>query len=249
MSKVPNDKEVNTALTTTVSNIMSMIPAATDIDDGFKAPSSGNYLPFLEMVFPIMVNPDNPCYKGHDYKIGFKNGDKFCPLPAGTVLTLIDKRNSVRIKSKGDDNQIKNSYGYAAIERNGQKYDKSAAIYNEMAPKDRTDANVNAGYSTVVVALLPDGTATVLDFSAYATMTGYMYPALSPALLTSKIGLRIDIEDHTPNLVKSKSSGFFYPDAKKFKQWQHVQLTKEQLTKAVEAINLNAEAYMNWLNR
>ena len=249
MSKV-KPEEATTALTTAPASAMSLIPDASTLDDGFKAPSTNQFLPHLEMVFPIMVTPDAPSYKGHDYKIGFKNGDKFVPLPAGTVLTVVDKRNAVRIKHKQPDGSTKNEYGYAAIDRKGKQFATSAALYNEMAPKAKGDPNIDDGYSMVVIALLPDGSTTVVDFAAFKTMTSYMYAALSPAMFVQQppIGLRIDIEDHTPNLKKS-TSGFFYPDAKKFKQWAHVQLTPDQVKKAVEAISLNSEHYMNWLNR
>ena len=245
MSKVPtsNDK----ALATVNNEVMSLIPAAESMDDGFVAPKTGEYLPFLEMVFPIMVNQEAPWYKGKEFHMGFREGTTFQALPAGTVLTLIDKRNSVRQKIK-EGTQTKNKYAYAGIERKGQKYEASAAEYNELAPRAKGDDTIDAGFSMVVVALFPDGRTVVLDFSAYRTMEGYMYPALSPALLVNKIGLRIDVENHEPNLTKSKF-GFFYPDARKFKQWAHVQLDKEQLTRAVEAINLHSEEYMNWLNR
>ena len=249
MSKV-KPEDTTTALTTAPESAMALIPDASTLDDGFKAPSTNQFLPHLEMVFPIMVTPEHPEYKGHDYKIGFKNGTTFNPLPAGTVLTVVDKRNSVRIKNKQADGSTKNEYGYAAIDRKGKQFATSAALYNEMAPKAKGDPNIDDGYSMVVIALLPGGSTAVLDFAAYKTMTGYMYAALSPAMFVQHppIGLRIDIEDHTPNLKKS-ASGFFYPDAKKFKQWAHVQLTPEQVKKAVEAISLNSEHYMNWLNR
>ena len=249
MSKV-KPEETTTALTTAPASAMSLIPDASTLDDGFKAPSTSAFLPFLEMVFPIMITPDNPCYKGHDYKIGFKNGDKFVPLPAGTVLSVVDKRNSVRIKHKQADGTTKNQYGYAGIERKGKKFETTAAIYNEFAPKAKAEPNIDDGYSMVVIAFMPDGSTVVADLAAYKTMTGYMYAALSPAMFVQQppIGLRIDLEDHTPNLKKS-ASGFFYPDAKKFRQWAHVQLTPEQIKKGVEAISLNSEHYMNWLNR
>lgn len=244
MSKV-TPKET-TDLTTV--NPTSLIPTATDMDEGFKAPSSGNYLPFLEMVFPVMVTPETPFLKGKEYTLGFKDGAGFQSLPEGTVLTVVDKRNSVRVKSTDADGKVKNTYGYQAIERKGNRYEKSTAFYNVNAPKDRTDPSINAGYSMVIIALLPDGRSTVLDFSAYKTMTGYMYPALSPANLPTKIGLKLEIGCHDVNLKKS-ATGMFYPDAKKFKQWSHVQLNSEQLTRAVEAINIASEGYMNWLER
>ena len=222
MSKVSRSEE--TALVTTQA--MALVPSAEQMDDGFEAPRSGNYLPFLEMVFPIMQTPDAPEYDGMEWKLGFKNGTTFEPLPAGTILTVVDKRNSVK-KVDNVDGQTKNSYAYAGIERKGTAFDKSAADYNEMAKAAQNTPNIFKGFSMVIVALFPDGRTALVDFSAYKT---------------------IQIEKHKDNLTKSKN-GFYYPDSKKFKQWKHVPLTTEQLARAVEAIGNNSEQYSNWLNR
>ena len=246
MSKVSKNEE--TALTTAAA-AMALIPSADQMDDGFEAPRSGSYLPFLEMVFPIMQTPDAPEYDGMEWRLGFKNGTTFESLPAGTILTVVDKRNSVK-RVDNIDGQTKNSYAYAGIERKGTAFNKSAGDYNEMAKAAQGTPNIFKGFSMVVVALFPDGKTAVVDFSAYKTMEGYMYGALAPAMLTSKppMGVQIDIEKHKDNLTKSKN-GFYYPDSKKFKQWRHVALTTEQLARAVEAIGNNSEQYSNWLNR
>ena len=245
MSKVTKNEE--TALVTTQA--MALIPSAEQMDDGFEAPRSGSFLPLLEMVFPVMQTPEKPEYDGMEWKIGFKNGTTFEPLPAGTILTVVDKRNSVK-HAEEIDGQSKNSYAYAGIERKGTAFNKSAGEYNEMAKAAQTDPNTFKGYSMVVVALFPDGRTALVDFSAYKTMEGYMYPALSPAMLTGKppMGVQIDIEKHKDNLTKSKK-GYFYPDSKKFKQWKHVALNADQLAKAVEAVSIHSEQYLNWLNR
>lgn len=245
MSKVPKAEE--TALVTTEA--MALVPSAEQMDDGFEAPRSGNYLPFLEMVFPIMITPDAPEYDGMDWRLGFKNGPKFEALPAGSILTVVDKRNSVKQVDK-IDGVTKNTYAYAGIERKGQQFNKSAGEYNEMAKAAQSAQNIFKGFSMVVVALFPDGKTALLDFSAYKTMEGYMYPALSPAMLCGKppMGVEIQIDKHKDNLTKSKN-GFFYPDSKKFKQWKHIALSAEQLTRAVECIGNNSEQYSNWLNR
>jgi hypothetical protein len=245
MSKVPKAEE--TALVTTEA--MSLVPSVEQMDDGFEAPRSGNYLPFLEMVFPVMITPDAPVYDGMDWRLGFKNGPKFEALPAGVILTVVDKRNSVKQEDKIDGG-AKNTYAYAGIERKGQQFNKSAGEYNEMAKAAQSATNIFKGFSMVVVALFPDGKTALLDFSAYKTMEGYMYPALSPAMLCGKppMGVEIQIDKHKDNLTKSKK-GYFYPDSKKFKQWKHLALSAEQLTRAVECIGNNSEQYANWLNR
>lgn len=245
MSKVP--KDTNTALTLAV-NPMDLVPTAESMSEGFKEPSSGQFLPFIEMVFPIMITPEHPYYKGQDYKIGIKDGSGFTPLPAGTILTVVDKRNSARLKAKQPDGSTKPEYAYAEIERKGQKFNASAARYNELAGQARSNPDINDGYSMVTVVMLPDGRTLVGDLACYKTMTSYMYKPMAAANLAARLGVQIDLEDHSVNLKKS-AGGFFYPDSKKFNQWKHIQLTPEQLTKAVEAINNVAESYMNWLNR
>jgi len=244
MSKIEKSKEV--ALKTN-ENALGLIPNAEEMDEEFVAPSTGEWLPLAEMVFPIMITPEKPEYKGMEYRIGFKDGGGFTPFPEGTILSLVDKRNSVREKVETDEGK-RNKYYYAPITRKGQKFDKSAAGFNDRVGKGKGEANIDEGYSAVIVAIFPDGKTVVTDFSVFRTMTSYIYPVISPALLMNKVGVELQIEDHSCNLKKSKT-GHFYPDAKKFKQFAHVQLSKTQLSQAVEALNNSAEAYSNWLNR
>lgn len=249
MSKIEKNPETSLEAVTEPVKALSLMPTADGMNEGFEAPKTSTYFPFMEMVFPIMVNPDKPHYKGHEFHMGFVNGTEFTRFPAGTVFTLVDKRNSVK-KVEKVNGETKNEYAYAGITRKTQVFDKSAGLYNELALRAQSSDNIHKGFTMVVIALFPDGKTAVVDFSAYKTMEGYLYPALSVAMLTSKpsIGLRIDIEDHTPNLTKSKA-GFFYPDSKKFKQWSHVQLTAEQLSKAIEAFSNMDKEYENWLKR
>lgn len=244
MSKVEKSKDI--ALKTNES-ALGLLPNADEMDEEFQAPSTGEWLPFAEMVFPIMITPEKPEYKGMEYKIGVRDGSGFTPFPEGTILTLVDKRNAIREKIETEDGK-KNTYYYAPITRKGQTFDKSAPGYNERVGKGKNTPNIDEGYSAVVVAIFPDGRTVVTDFSVFKTMTSYLYPVISPALLMNRVGAEIQIEDHSCNLKKSKA-GFFYPDSKKFKQFAHVQLSQTQLSKAVEALNNAAEAYSNWLNR
>ena len=80
------------------NNILAQLQTSPDqMDEGLIVPSVGNFYPLLEMVFPIMVNPEKPHYKGHEYDLGFVSGGKFEVLPEGTILTLFDSRNAIKL--------------------------------------------------------------------------------------------------------------------------------------------------------
>lgn len=247
MSKVAKAEE--TALA--VVSPMNMVPSVEQIADEFTPPGDSKYLPFLEMVFPIMQTPDKPQYKGKEWTIGFQEGNQFNALPAGTILTVLDKRNIMKREGKDDAGIPKNEYAAAEVSRGNppQTYNKTAARYNELLLQEAAATNIFKGFSLITVCLFPDGRTVVADCATFKTFAGYIYPTLGAVALQSKTGLKINIESHEANCTKAKTSGFFYPDKKKFTQWEHVQLTPEQLTKAVEAVNLAGEAYLTWLNK
>ena len=233
-------------------NISAMLPKGAQWDDGFTAPANEDYLPFLEFIFPIMQTPNSPWYKGKEYTLGFKQGQEFISLPKGTILTVVDRRNSARVKEIKADGNTKNVYSYAAIERGGVTYDKTNGDYLNAVAEGTADE----GYSMVLVALMPlakgeteaDRRQILLDLSAYKTLTSYLYTPLAGALLTNRRGVRIDIEDHTPNLVKS-AAGFYYPSGKNFKAWEEVQLSDEQVLAIVTLLQEKQNTYLNWLNK
>jgi hypothetical protein len=222
-------------------------PAA--VDEGLITPSAGAFYPFLEMVFPIMINPEKPHYKGHEYDLGFVSGGKFEALPAGTILTMFDSRNAIKRVYQDDNGQDTNEYCAAKITRNGVEFANSAERFEALKEEaqDRSNRSVNLGTSSVVVALYPDGKTVVLNFSAFKTVNGYLFNYLQPAKLQNGVGLQINLDNHECNLTKSKTTGYYYPDGKKFKQWEHVTLEKEQQKAALAALQKTAEEYDNWL--
>ncbi len=223
----------------------NLLPTAAEMDEGFIEPVVGrSYLPMVEMVFPIMQTPEKLYYSGMNYKIGFRHGDKFETLPAGVVITTIDKRNVIRVKNPDNTND----YHYAEIVRGENKCGSTHETYRDLLPKAGAN-NIDLGVSAVVAMIFPDGKVVVGNFSAWRTMHGYIMPLLCATKIQSKAGLRIDIEDHTPNLVKSKASGHYYPDHKKFKQYSQVVLTDAQLSAIRDAVNASAAAYGEWLKK
>lgn len=246
MSKVPVDKDK--ALAVAPLSAAELIPTtAEDMDAGIIEPSTSlAFLPQLEMVFPIMITPDKPAYKGHDYKFGFMNGGEFEPIPAGTILTVIDKRNAARKGGHGDPDK---EYAYSFIERKKQQIGSTGQRFDELNTEAKMDKSIKIGYSFVVAAIFPDGRCAILDFTPFSTIAPYMYAPLAPAKMIAKAGLKINLEDHTPNLTKAKSTGYFYPDAKKFKQWEHVTLTGENLTAVQGAFEKADAAIINWMNK
>lgn len=222
----------------------NLLPTAAEMDEGFIEPSNrGEYLPLVEMVFPIMQTPEKPFYANKNYKIGFKHGAEFETLPAGVIITTIDKRNVIRQKT--DEGNV---YSYAEIVRGENSCGSSHEAFKALLPKANTQG-IDLGVSAVVAMIFPDGKVVIGNFSAWRTMHGYIMPLLCATKIQSKAGLRIDIEDHTPNLVKSKASGHYYPDHKKFKQYSQVVLTDAQLSAIRDAVNASAAAYGEWLKK
>ena len=223
----------------------SFLPSVEQIEE-IITPESGAYLPLLELVFPIMTND---IYEGHNWEFGFKNGTDFQPLTKGTTLSVIDMRNAIKRTYQSEQGK-KNEYAYSSIKRNGKLFNKSIERFNELLEdaEDRDNRDVNLGVSMVVAAIIDDKT-TILNFSAFKTVNGYMFNVLEPAKFQQGLGVRIDIQNHKPNLVKAKSTGFLYPSRTKFTQWEHIKLTKEYGQKILEAIQNNAEGYMSWLDQ
>lgn len=246
MSKV---EKTENALTTQ-QNFATLLPTtAESMDEGIIERPSGSYLPFMEMVFPIMATPEKPFYEGNNYKFGFVNGTEFEAFPAGTIFTVMDKRNAAKFVENLPDGTKKNHYAYSKLSRNGKDFGQSDDRFQEMLAESKTDKSYLIGHSFVVAAIFPDERVVVLDFSSFKTVDGYMFGPLSPAMLLKKAGLKINIEDHKVNLTKSKASGHYYPDGKKFKQWEHVTLTQVQIRNVMSAFETVQEAYANWVNK
>jgi len=221
-----------------------LLPTADQMDAGIIAPTSTKFLPFLEMCFPIMATPRKPWYEGHNYEIGFVQGSDFIPLPKDTVLTVLDKRNAAKKKLSDDETE----YAYDSVIRAGKEFAASKEKFQQFLVESKTNKDVNIGYSFVVAAIFPDGRIVILDFSAFKTIAPYMYGPLSPAIMAKKVGLKILIDNHKGNLREAKT-GNFYPDAKAFQQWEHVDLTVSRLKAIYEALKNVEEAYMTWINR
>jgi len=252
MSKITEKETKDLAVVTEAVSVMAMLPTAESVEDGFKEPTGNLYLPNLQFIYPIMVTPETPEWKGREWHLVFKNGVATEVLPKGTIITLLDKRNSARVKSKDDKGVSKNDYFYDQVVRGPanalQTFNATTAGYNDAVKREAGDDNVDTGYSFVLVALFPDNREVVLEFGAYKILPGYFYPCMGKTMLASGMGVRIDVEDHTCNLKKSKAERF-YPDVAKFKQYEHIQLSKEQLTRAVAAVNASAAQYEQWLKR
>lgn len=239
----------NVALTTIQgNNTLSLIPSEKQIEGSVTIKPSTDFLPNMEFVFPIMITPDKPWYKDTAYHFGFNTGGSFQKIVEGTVLVLINTRDAAVYTPEGKD--FKNrEFAYAPVTIGNKTYGSTEKKFKEfLAKAQNKEVGYDWGHSSAVVALFPDGKAAMMDFTSVKTPDSYLYNILLPALLVTKTGLRIDITDHTPNLVKSKS-GYFYPKASKFQQWEHIQLSEEQMKAALSAIELSRGGYEKWLNQ
>lgn len=239
----------NVALTTIQSNnILSLIPNEKQIEGSVTIKPSTEFLPNMEFIFPIQITPDKPWYKDTAYHFGFNAGGKFHKIVEGTVLVLVNTRNAA-VHTPGGKDFNNREFTYAPITIGNKTYGSTAEKFEEFLAKAQSkEVGYDWGHSSAVVALFPDGKAAMMDFTSVKTPDSYLYNILLPALLVTKTGLRIDITDHTPNLVKSKA-GYFYPKASKFQQWEHIQLSEEQMKAALSAIELSRDGYEKWLNQ
>ena len=239
----------NAALTTLqTNNILSLIPNEKQIEGSITLKPSADFLPNMEFVFPIMITPDKPWYKDTAYHFGFNTGGSFQKIVEGTVLVLVNTRDAAVHTPEGKDFNNR-EFAYAPVTIGNKTYGSTEEEFKEfLAKAQNKEVGYDWGHSSAVVALFPDGKAAMMDFTSVKTPDSYLYNILLPALLVTKTGLRIDITDHTPNLVKSKS-GYFYPKASKFQQWEHIQLSEEQMKAALSAIELSRGGYEKWLNQ
>ena len=239
----------NAALTTLQgNNTLSLIPSEKQIEESVTIKPNSEFLPNMEFIFPIQITPDKPWLKDTAYHFGFNTGGSFQKIVAGTVLVLINTRDAAVHTPEGKDFNNR-EFAYAPVTIGNKTYGSTAEKFKEfLAKAQNKEVGYDWGHSSAVVALFPDGKAAMLDFTSVKTPDSYLYNILLPALLVTKTGLRIDITDHTPNLVKSKS-GYFYPKASKFQQWEHIQLSEEQMKAALSAIELSRGGYEKWLNQ
>jgi len=239
----------NVALTTLqTNNILSLIPNEKQIEGSITLKPSTDFLPNMEFIFPIQITPDKPWLKDTAYHFGFNAGGSFQKIVEGTVLVLVNTRDAAVHTPEGKDFNNR-EFAYAPVTIGNKTYGSTAEKFKEfLAKAQNKEVGYDWGHSSAVVALFPDGKAAMLDFTSVKTPDSYLYNILLPALLVTKTGLRIDITDHTPNLVKSKS-GYFYPKASKFQQWEHIQLSEEQMKAALSAIELSRGGYEKWLNQ
>ena len=241
-------KENATLTTIQGNNTLSLIPSEKQIEGSVTIKPSTDFLPNMEFIFPIMITPDKPWYKDTAYHFGFNAGGKFHKIVEGTVLILVNTRNAAIFTPEGKDFNNR-EFAYAPVTIGNKTYGSTAEEFEEFLAKAQSkEVGYDWGHSSAVVALFPDGKAAMMDFTSVKTPDSYLYNILLPALLVTKTGLRIDITDHTPNLVKSKS-GYFYPKASKFQQWEHIQLSEEQMKAALSAIELSRGGYEKWLNQ
>lgn len=242
--------QVKDAALTTLqgNNTLSLIPSEKQIEESVTIKPSTDFLPNMEFIFPVQITPDKPWLKDTAYHFGFNAGGRFQKIVEGTVLVLINTRDAAVHTPEGKDFNNR-EFAYAPVTIGNKTYGSTAEKFKEfLAKAQNKEVGYDWGHSSAVVALFPDGKAAMLDFTSVKTPDSYLYNILLPALLVTKTGLRIDITDHTPNLVKSKS-GYFYPKVSKFQQWEHIQLSEEQMKAALSAIELSRGGYEKWLDQ
>lgn len=224
--------------------IGSLLPTADDVRGGLEAPGVGAFLLGLKMVFPIEIKPNSNFNRDDAYKVGITDGSNFSPLKAPFTLVVIDARNSRRLLVDGEDGSKEYVRAYEPLNRGGEMHGKSGPLYQKLGEEPQ----VLQGNSFVVAILDKDGGVAIAVFELFKTQRSYWWPALTQAMFTNRVGCRVEIDDHYPNVVESKARNA-YPSPAKFKQWKIVDLGKEQVGSIAAALRENAQGFMNWLGK
>lgn len=213
--EVPQAQVSDNALTVLGDNLMvAAIPVGGE-----------DLLPQLKTVYPIEIGPESPFKMADAYHLGFFDGTSFTRISEPFAVTAIASRNAVRLLVEGDDGE--KTYDRAMAALSGPPSEEYTRLAREGAEK---------GASFIVAALI-GGKVSIAQFDTFKTALSYWGRPLASTNLKQKIGLKVEIADHQPNLTKSKG-GNMYLDPKKFKQWSQVQLTAEQVKAIAEALSV-----------
>lgn len=187
-------------------------------------PTGGeDLLPQMKTVYPIEIGPDSPFKMADAYHLGFYDGSSFTRVSEPFTVAAIASRNAARLLVEDESGEKK--YDRAMAPLSGPPSDDYVSLVKEGAEKG----------ASFIVAILLGGKVSIAQFDTFKTALSYWGRPLATTNLKQKIGLKVDIVDHQPNLTKSKG-GNMYLDPKKFKQWSQVQLTAEQIKAVAEAL-------------
>lgn len=197
-------------------------------------------LPQLKVVYPIEVDGDK--FKPADsYHAGLFDGKQFVKLEAPYVLSVIAAREGSRklvIDAEG-----KKSYERAF---------KAIGEYNASDPvfqQHLIDPQAEKGY-VYVLAVIRNNDVAICELPAFKLLKDYWGRPLFQALMQNRLGLRVDVTDHSVNLVTAKNDPTKkYLGPQKFKQHAVIELTEAQVKLVASALSGAKAKFDAWLKR
>lgn len=187
----------------------------------------------MKYVYPVQTELIQAGAKGHH--LAFVSGGHEDPivekaLDKPFLITTLQARNLAKFR---DGDKVVRAYPNGASDAKYKEYLKrKGETYTTKEGKQ--EECLQTGYAYVNGLILEDGSAVLAIFETTKTLGPYFYKALATDAFIgddkspAKHGIRMNIVDHTPNLTKS-AKGYWYPDKKKLKQYEQIELGKEQL--------------------
>ena len=196
-------------------------------------------LPQLKVPYPIEMGET---FKGeHIYRAVLFDGKSVAKIPVPYVLTCIAARAASRKLITKPDGKKEYERGFKALGQNNA----SDALYQAHC----ADPTAEQGNS-YVLAVICDKSVSIVELPAFKLLKDYWGTPLYQALAQNQLGLRVDLDDHSVNVVPSKRDpSRKYLDPKKFRQHQIVDLTPDQIKLVADELNAQKAKFDAWLKR
>jgi hypothetical protein len=233
-------------------------PCATMVEEG------GDFLPNFKIPFGIedlklpvldgkgmpMMRNGKPVMESATGKFVLSAGGKVTGIPTPYILTAYCIRGATRqtIEKDGKKTYIR-TLSNMRVDESGKPFPSSEKHAAQVGVGQK--GGVDVGNINLVVCMYKDhegDKAVVGLLESFKTMTKYFTDPLMHGLLRDGRGILVTVEDHNENTTKS-NAGFNYYDARKFTQWQSMELSKEQFELAASALKAKAPAVDAWLKR
>ena len=204
-------------------------------------PTSSNLFPQVKIPYPVELG--DKFSADMLYKAGLFDGTKFDKLTAPYILTVVACRDASRkltIKEEGGKKEKAYERAYKAM---GPGFDKSAALFTQHA----TDPAADKGVSYIVAVIDAAGKVAIAELPAFKVLKDYWGRPLYQARVANGLGLKVKIDDHTPNLTQSKKDATVrYLAPNKFTQHEVVELTPDQLQCVATVLDSAKDKFKSW---
>lgn len=210
-------------------------------------------IPVLDDQGQPMMRNGKPVMESATGKFVLNSGNgKIFAIPTPYLLSAYCIRGATRetLEKDGKKTYVR-TLSKLGADANGKPLPPSAKHVEQVARGKKN--GVDVGNISLVVCVFKDAAsgndvATVGLLESFKTMSKYYTDPLMHGLMKNKQGIVVSINDHNENNTKS-GAGFFYYDARKFTQWQSVQLSDGQMELIRAALKDKADACNAWLNR